>query len=800
MEQLNYQAQQFEGIVPVLDVGDPSESLAAAYQYSGADQSAILNRMKEDQAIQSRNLDQKIQGFEDIMKFSATAVKEVSKMKNQQTKDEASAVWAEAYNNYEAPSQKELADSYTKLQKEAVDASTDVETTLSKNLNNKEEVTVQDSDRAAKLRKRTGLMGVVAANARAEAAMESYGPALQTWMAKANAKKAEQGGGMIEPGDEYNRVKGEFDRLWADKTGMAMANPGYTAKNVYPRLRREAASQLDTYTRGFNIQEAAITTEGNLQKLVDGEMGLNEFFIAQKGLVGRDGKTLRNNGDVYSTLSQANLPNKVLSDLAKEINPVTKKPYGDHPRFKTLQIDARNRRKQEYTLGRAEQSRTSLEGFNGVDNAADAAAVRDQQLQANIPADIVNANYSAAMGRTDRKIEVQQETARINNLLDRMGPDYKLTAADMDGVPNELYNTFAGRLSPNVNAEQTEEMIKKSETYKSVQKDLDGIIARINPNIKAANMLTGTSGASNLNLFKQDAMNEIATRAQFLMLSGDATLTTEEAIRQATNTWTDEQMALEAKGEFFDAGKNQFKQSATEQHFGLQQAAEMQARAIKNTTITDLSTGLYESDYLAPAVNSRYSERVVQLGRQFGKTPSEIIAMARQQKGLPPLEPNNTDMALAEMNPSQRARMASLGDATPIQMAIRGQITSGQELQGSAKQRTISIGQQLIAMGYGGIWQHPDFHYDTGYGKGTGKADEGGHAPNSYHNYNEALDIGVQANGPQRLEQLYQYLLKNKERFGIAELFYDPDGSRGHMEGHANHVHVSFGGGDEGKL
>ena len=334
MEQLNYQAQQFEGIVPVLDVGDPSESLASAYQYTGADQTAILNRMREDQSIESRNLDQKIKGFTDIMKFSATAVKEANKMKNQRTKDEASAVWAEAYNNFEAPDQKELADSYSKLEKEAVDASTDVETTLSKNLNNKEVVTVEDSARAAKVRKRTGLMGVVAANARAEAAMESYGPALQTWMTKANAKKAEQGGGMIEPGEEYNRVKGEFDRAWSNQTGMAMANPAYTAKNVYPRLRREAASQADTYTKSFNIQEAAVTTEGNLQKLQDGNMSVNDFFISQKGLVGRDGKTLRNNSDVWSTLAQANLGPDKLSTLGTETNPATGKAYNKHPRWK----------------------------------------------------------------------------------------------------------------------------------------------------------------------------------------------------------------------------------------------------------------------------------------------------------------------------------------------------------------------------------------------------------------------------------------------------------------------------------
>ena len=70
----------------------------------------------------------------------------------------------------------------------------------------------------------------------------------------------------------------------------------------------------------------------------------------------------------------------------------------------------------------------------------------------------------------------------------------------------------------------------------------------------------------------------------------------------------------------------------------------------------------------------------------------------------------------------------------------------------------------------------------------------------SFHKYDEALDIGVQANSPQKLEQLYQYLNKNRTRFGIAELFYDPSGSRGHPTGHTHHVHVSFGGGDSGTM
>ena len=93
-------------------------------------------------------------------------------------------------------------------------------------------------------------------------------------------------------------------------------------------------------------------------------------------------------------------------------------------------------------------------------------------------------------------------------------------------------------------------------------------------------------------------------------------------------------------------------------------------------------------------------------------------------------------------------------------------------LNGNAKQRTVAVGQNLLTMGYGGIWQHPDFNYDSGF-TGSGTEEVGTHAPNSFHKFDEALDIGVQANGHHKLETLYQYLNKNRKRFGIAELFYD---------------------------
>ena len=146
----------------------------------------------------------------------------------------------------------------------------------------------------------------------------------------------------------------------------------------------------------------------------------------------------------------------------------------------------------------------------------------------------------------------------------------------------------------------------------------------------------------------------------------------------------------------------------------------------------------------------------------------------------------------------EMARIASL-DSSPVMLGLRAQINSGQTVGGSAKQRTIAVGQQLNAMGYGGVWQHPDFNYDSGF-TGSSRERVGGHSATSYHNEEEALDIGVQANGHQKLEMLYQYLLKNKSRFGVAELFYDPSGSRGHPAGHGSHLHVSFGGADAGKL
>lgn len=103
---------------------------------------------------------------------------------------------------------------------------------------------------------------------------------------------------------------------------------------------------------------------------------------------------------------------------------------------------------------------------------------------------------------------------------------------------------------------------------------------------------------------------------------------------------------------------------------------------------------------------------------------------------------------------------------------------------GDAKQRTISVGRHLQSLGYGGIWQHPDFEYDKGY-TGSGSERVMRRSYNSSHNHQEALDFGLQANGEAKLDKLYDYLTANQERFGIKTILW-------RVKGHYDHLHVAF--------
>ena len=789
MEQLSYQANSFEGIVPVLDVGDPSASLIESYRGQQEDQTSILNRMKNDSIIEQRNLRTQQKGFEDLMKFSNAAVTKYGEFKRQEKKQEASKIWAEAYNNADSPEEIKLAEEYQKTVDAQTSAETAIDTSLATNLQKKQKnntLTVQDSADAAKVQQLTGWRGVVAANARSEASMESYKPALESYINRTNAARRERGLPMLKPGAELDRLKQDFNQKWSEQTGMAMANPGYTAKHVYPRLRRESASATDTYTRQFNRQNSAEQSNLNAIALTNGDIEVSDYFNREMSLTTGDGKTLKTREDVFGQLASLKLDVATTTRLGDQTNPTTGKPYSTHPRWNALATDARQRRNTTFNLGRSEQNIASRQGFEGVTDLASLQAEYNEQLASGIPYDIAYGNYSAARERTDRKIDAQAHTNRIERLIEANGYDYKLTAADMGDAPYSVWRQFANHLAPNANAESTVSMIKESDTFKAIGKDMDGIIHSIDPTIQLANEAEGIKGPPNQEVFEMIAMNDITLRAQGLMLSGD--MDENEALVTARNNWVEDQKKLQTAGKFYNSNTG-FTQDAITPNASAVAKRQAAMNRLNNTTITNLSTGLNDSDYV-PKSSGRYSERIHYLGKRFGKTPGEIINLARAQKGLPPLDPTATDLALGQMDAAAKARIASLGDATPIQLGLRAQISSGQRLTGTAGQRIISLGQQLISMGVGGIWQHRNFNYDSGY-VGDGGQEIGGHSDTSHHYTGTAIDIGEKANSPRKLEQIFQYFSKNKERFGICELFYDPSGSRGHPAGHTHHVHVA---------
>ena len=117
----------------------------------------------------------------------------------------------------------------------------------------------------------------------------------------------------------------------------------------------------------------------------------------------------------------------------------------------------------------------------------------------------------------------------------------------------------------------------------------------------------------------------------------------------------------------------------------------------------------------------------------------------------------------------------------------------------------------MIAMGYGGFWQHPDFHYDTGYAKGSRyKLTKVGMLlirVDSIPSMQRLWTLVYKLMVHQRLEQLYAIpFTKNKHT-----VWYFRDYSTTSMVGvravvrvplrdtHA-HLHAAFGGADEGKL
>ena len=801
-EQSNYSPVSFGNIVPQLDVGDPSQGFLNSMKNFMSSQDAQMGMLQKNESTELRNIanygnveQQNIKsyykGLEDIIGMSQNALKMGGEVYVKQQQEKAANIWAENFNKPIELDDEKLYAEYEADEVNVAETQQAVGVGISKSLNNRPEPpSAEDIADTGKIRNSMSMGAVVAANAKSAAAMESYGPALENWLNKSNPT----------PGAETEAYVAEFNRRWSEQTGLSGANAQFTAKYVYPTLRKTAGGIVESKTRGWNAQNSAEQSDILVQDLALGTIGLDSFFIQQKGLTKSNGKDLRTNDEAWVTLAKANLSTDQLASLGQQTFGVTGKPYSEHPKYQTLMRDARKQAKGDYDMKNAEYKMQSQEGFRALgpeSSKAQMEAERDRQLDMGIPADVVDANLGTQRRSSAEAGEVRGWTDKINAWVNNPNnAGKKIPQSVIGDAPFSVKQQFAGSMEPDANAETTEELIRGSAPFKAAQKDMKAIAKGIFPDMQIASIATGNAGPINQAEFESSALTAITNRAQQLML-GQENMSVEQAFAAAKADWISEAEDRKDKGKFFDLTKNQYIIPGG-RNLELEQNAADRAQNLFDTPLTKLSTGLLESDWVKPPESGRYSERVRVLGSRYGMTGKQIIDMARQQQGLPPLEPSREDKALQMVSGPEMARIASL-DSSPIMLGLRAQINSGQTVGGSAKQRTVAVGQQINAMGYGGVWQHPDFNYDSGY-TGSSRERVGGHSANSYHNENEALDIGVQANGHQKLEMLYQYLLKNKSRFGVAELFYDPSGSRGHPAGHGSHLHVSFGGADAGKL
>ena len=770
-EQLNYQPVSFQGIVPQLDVGDPSQSFVASMQGAIAGEQANLQQMVRNAEVEDMNLKTKLDGLQSLAQFSGKAFETYTQISNQNLKSRLAEVWAENFNNTEPPDIKE----YEADEAEAKSTQQKMGEGMSETLNSRKDPTAEEIANAGKMRNYTGLEAVVAHNARAKAAMDSYSTALENWIQKPQFRG-------IEPGPQYQAVVNEFNRLWSDQTGLSAANPQFSAKYIYPELRKKANRQQEQFTRQWNVRHADEQLQVLTQQIENEEITLSSFFKQQTGLTKSDGKTLRTYEDGWAALSRANFTTDELTNLGKENFKLTGKPYSEHPRFQALLRDARNRRLQDDSLKNRQYSIDSRDGFRSLGPDAslqDMEFERDRQVALGIPSDIVDSNLNAARRSSFETGQVREWTDKINTWLNN-NPDQKIPYDVIADAPFQVKQQFKGQMEPDANAVTTEELIRNSQEFKDLAKDMKGTLKQIIPDMSIASEALGTTDPVNFNAFKGAALTDIVQRAQVLML-GQEGMSLQDALATAKREWQKDTEALHKEGKLFDSNTNSFKQLRGS--VGLSQATRMMAQRLEQTTLQDLSKGLYESDYTQPPVQGRFSERVRFLARRYGMRPKEIVDMARQQQGLPPLNDTPVDTVLGMVDPVMDRRINSL-DTSPVTAAIRAQIRSNQRLSGSAKDRTIAVGQQLLTLGIKGIWQHPDFNYDSGF-TGSGSERVIRREGNSYHHYEEALDVGLAGNGERKLDLLYAYLLKNKERFGIAELLWQ-------VEGHYDHLHVSF--------
>jgi len=779
---MEYQPVQYNGIVPDLKVPDFVTPFAQSQQaFADTERQEMLD-LDRDQKTQLANLNSSFVDQTELMNslagLSKTVAEQTEKVRQQEKKNNYDDTFFKYYN---MPQEELDAAAAAQQQQEQQLASEAEEATTKVNkVVQKEPVVSGALQQAMAL---SGNRRVAALNALTAARLEQYPQYLQDYVAARQPKTPA----------EYKAAQTEAMLSWANQTGMNQANEGFTSLHVTPKLRRYNASDSAEWTKGYNIQKGE---DGRIvadNAISTGSIGINQYVTQVTSTIGRDGRTLVSNAQALNAINNlakdGTLSTAALVKLGSETAPSTKKPWSEHPQFKGWVASARS-----YQLKKDREDRQidAMEITKRFENAQ-----RDNQSYENLaaqlraegyPADQVQSALTTFRGASIEQDLVRQGSDTLRNWLNA-NPGQKVPPEIWLDVPLDSRRAYQDQLAPDTTTESSEDRVRASAEFKALDKDVTALISAVDPTIPIQNDALGVTGAVNQEAFELDTKNWIANRTAQLMLSSKEPLDTNTALEQAKQEWlTGMQKLVQAKGieSFYKDGRFVPGMGPMGIHVGRSEAAANTARMIEYVNLNNVNRAMWDSDYEYRS-DGNYSERVKLLSRKFGLRPIDIVNRGRSLKGMDPVSPTGTTESLTNnIQPADRARLNSVTNPT-TQSLLRAQINSGQTLEGTPQQRTVALGRHLLTLGYGGIWQHEHFNYDSGYMPEGGQRVMQRSYPSAHNDESggRALDFGLQANGEAKLDQLAYYLNKNKERFGISQVLWK-------TSGHYDHLHVEL--------
>lgn len=564
-------------------------------------------------------------------------------------------------------------------------------------------------------------------------------------------------------------------------------NKDFLSKYMFPSMYKSADKEAEYWTKQANFRASQVKRESAPGEYRSGSIDFNSYLNKVTSTTNKDGsfysysQALDGVTDLFKTKQWGR------SDLAKlgdTINPMTKKPWKESPRYSEWYGAIVDSELKVQSTNRKLQTNQAREYWNSIDYDDPAALAEGERYmieELGIDKDIVYSTSSTARQNSDHKRRQREITDGVN----RSDPEFVDPATGLirDDVAYEMdYNTrqqFQQLLSPQAKGMTVQKDFLGGQGSKDLDKDIDGLIEATYSDagitLKLENALTGQSGPPNQAAYETETKNWIVNYASELMVNPKAGSSPppsmDAAIQIAKDTWRDlttKTLRANPKG-IFNNGQ-----------FVLKGSASINDNAVDRATFFTMHSALTEKDLES---TGDYSPAVMQLSRRFSKTPEAIVRMARVTKGLEPTPVTPREASVAAIPETDQARLNSVTNPS-VQSKLRAQLRANQALQGTPEQRAVAVGRQIESMGYKGIWQNKYFNYENGYTP-TGGQRVWQRPYDSKHNSNQALDIGLGANTKEQLDSLAYYLNMNKKKFGIRLVLWQ-------TEGHYDHVHVDF--------